>query len=290
MTTTLPRVLGILGSGQMGGGIAQLAAMKGLDVILCDMHKAALERSIATTNRSLSKLVQKQQLTQEQADSASSRIRRGTDMQVLGQADFVIEAINEDETSKKAAFLLLDRIVRPEAMMASNTSSISITRIAAVTRQPHRIIGMHFMNPVVLMPLVELIRGIASSDQVYNTAQGLADFLGKETCISQDRPGFIVNRVLMPMINEAFYTLMEGVGTAEDIDRGMKLGTNQPMGPLQLADFIGLDTCLSIMRVLHSGTGDSKYRPCPLLVQHVDAGWLGKKVYKGVFTYPQPHA
>ncbi|EIE20770.1 hypothetical protein COCSUDRAFT_37630 [Coccomyxa subellipsoidea C-169] len=272
----------------MGTGIAQVAAMKGLDVILCDSHSGALERSVINTERYFKRSVAKEKLTQEDAEAAARRISASSDLQALEPADFVIEAINEDESSKKAAFLLLDQIVKPEAILASNTSSISITRIAAVTKRNSQVVGMHFMNPVPVMPLVEIIRGIATSDEVFQTAKALSEHLGKTVCLSLDRPGFIVNRILMPMVNEAFYTLMEGVGTAEDIDKGMKLGTNHPMGPLQLADFIGLDTCLSIMRVLHGGTGDPKYRPCPLLVQYVDAGWLGKKVYKGVYTYAKP--
>ncbi|BDA42293.1 3-hydroxybutyryl-CoA dehydrogenase [Coccomyxa sp. Obi] len=288
MSALLPKLLGIVGAGQMGTGIAQVAAMKGLSVILCDSHSGALERSVTNTERFFKRSVAKEKLTQEDAEAAAQRIKASTDLQALEPADFVVEAINEDESSKKAAFLLLDQIVKPEAILASNTSSISITRIAAVTKRSSQVVGMHFMNPVPVMPLVEIIRGIATSNEVFQTAKALSEHLGKTVCLSLDRPGFIVNRILMPMVNEAFYTLMEGVGTAEDIDKGMKLGTNHPMGPLQLADFIGLDTCLSIMRVLHGGTGDPKYRPCPLLVQYVDAGWLGKKVYKGVYTYAKP--
>jgi len=203
----------------------------------------------------------------------------------VSKADFLIEAVSEDEVIKSSVLREADRIVSPEAIFATNTSSISITRLAAVTKRPSQVVGMHFMNPVPIMPLIELVRGMATSNATFAETLNLARILGRETIVSQDRPGFIVNRLLMPMINEAFYTMMEGVATAEDIDAGMRLGTSHPMGPLKLADFIGLDTCLSIMRVLHQELGDDKYRPCPVLTQYVDAGWLGKKTGRGVYSY-----
>jgi 3-hydroxybutyryl-CoA dehydrogenase len=205
--------------------------------------------------------------------------------QSVSKADFLIEAVSEDEVIKSSVLREADRIVSPEAIFATNTSSISITRLAAVTKRPSQVVGMHFMNPVPIMPLIELVRGMATSNATFAETLNLARILGRETIVSQDRPGFIVNRLLMPMINEAFYTMMEGVATAEDIDAGMRLGTSHPMGPLKLADFIGLDTCLSIMRVLHQELGDDKYRPCPVLTQYVDAGWLGKKTGRGVYSY-----
>jgi 3-hydroxybutyryl-CoA dehydrogenase len=203
----------------------------------------------------------------------------------VSKADLLIEAVSEDEVTKSSVLREADRVASPEAIFASNTSSISITRLAAVTKRPSQVVGMHFMNPVPIMPLIELVRGMATSNATFAETLNLARILGRETIVSQDRPGFIVNRLLMPMINEAFYTMMEGVATAEDIDAGMRLGTSHPMGPLKLADFIGLDTCLSIMRVLHQELGDDKYRPCPVLTQYVDAGWLGKKTGKGVYSY-----
>ncbi|KAL0023876.1 hypothetical protein WJX79_002932 [Trebouxia sp. C0005] len=281
----IPQLLGVVGAGQMGAGIAQTAAAQGLPVILADVTQDSLDRGSANIHRSLARQVQKGQLTQEEADLVKGRIRTDLSLKALDKADFIIEAVSENERIKQSIFEQLSRITGPHTVMATNTSSISITRIAAATQRPQQVVGMHFMNPVPVMKLVELIRGMQTSDEVHHAADSFAQHLGKTVCNSNDRPGFIVNRVLMPMINEAFYTLMEGVGTAQDIDNGMKLGTNQPMGPLQLADFIGLDTCLAIMRVLHAGLGDSKYRPCPLLVQFVDAGWLGKKTHKGVYTY-----
>ncbi|KAK9816509.1 hypothetical protein WJX72_001269 [[Myrmecia] bisecta] len=284
----LPRVLGVVGAGQMGAGIAQLAATRGLQVVLYDKNKDAVDRGQLNIKRALERSVRNERISQADAESSLSRIAAVNDLAGLAPADFVVEAAPESEELKTSIFRHLAQVTQEHAVLASNTSSISITRIAAATQRPSHVVGMHFMNPVPVMQLVELIRGIATSDEVFAGAKALAEHLGKVVCVSQDRPGFIVNRILMPMINEAFYTLMEGVGTAEDIDRGMKSGTNQPMGPLALADFIGLDTCLAIMRVLYDGLGDSKYRPCPLLVQYVDAGWLGKKSYKGVYTYARP--
>ncbi|KAK9835146.1 hypothetical protein WJX81_001076 [Elliptochloris bilobata] len=284
----IPRVLGIVGSGQLGAGIAQVAATNGVSVVLCDASSSALSRAVGGISRNLGRLVEKGVLRDEDAKAAEQRLTTSCDLDALSGAEYVVEAVPEDEDLKKSIFRQLDQVVKPDGILASNTSSISITRIAAATQRPEQVVGMHFMNPVPVMPLVEIVRGIATSDAVFAATKGLAEHLGKTVSISLDRPGFIVNRILMPMINEAFFVLMEGVGTAEDIDKGMKLGTAHKMGPLHLADFIGLDTCLSIMRVLQAQTGDPKYRPCPLLVQYVDAGWLGKKVYKGVYTYAKP--
>ncbi len=264
----------------------QVAATKGLDVILVDPSAAALDRGAVAVQRSLARAVTRSHLSPAEADAAAARIRRETDIGALADADFVVEATPEDEALKRSIFARLDAVVAaPDAVLASNTSSISITRLGAATARPGSVIGLHFMNPVPVMPLVELVRGIETSDATAARAAALAAALGKTVTRSADRPGFIVNRILMPQINEAFYCLMEGVGSAEDIDRGMVLGCNVPMGPLALADFIGLDTVLAILRVLADGTGDPKYRPCPLLVQYVDAGRLGKKTWKGVFVY-----
>jgi 3-hydroxybutyryl-CoA dehydrogenase len=328
----LPRLLGVVGAGQMGAGIAQVrgffgggrkgiamgreeknektrtvaihlpshlaslssslphlsqvAATKGLDVVLVDPSPAALDRGLAAVQRSLARAVTRSHLSAADADAALARIRREGDVAALASADFVVEAAPEDEALKKSIFARLDATVTaPDAVLASNTSSISITRLGAGTARPSAVVGMHFMNPVPAMPLVELVRGIETSDETAARAAALAACLGKTVTRAADRPGFIVNRVLMPYINEAFYCLMEGVGSAEDIDRGMVLGCNVPMGPLALADFIGLDTVRSILKVMADGTGDPKYRPCPLLVQYVDAGRLGKKTHRGVFTY-----
>ena len=269
----------------MGAGIAQLAAMHGVKVIMQDTQQAALDKGLEGINKSLSRFVKKGLISEGEAKGAVSGISATTDMKSFEGVDFVVEAVSESEDLKKSIFGSLDKITPSSAVLASNTSSISITRIAQATSRPEKVVGMHFMNPPPIMKLVELIKGMQTSDETFLQAQHFAEAVGKTVCRSEDRPGFIVNRVLMPMINEAFYTLMEGVATPEDIDIGMKLGTNQPMGPLTLADFIGLDTCLAIMQVLHQGLGDSKYRPCPLLVQHVDAGWLGKKVGRGVYEY-----
>lgn len=256
-----------------------------MDVILSDVSHQALNRALDTIASSLSRHVRKGLLTQEIADKAISRVKVTTELTDMSQADMVIEAIAESEELKKSVFATLDQTVGPETILASNTSSISITRLATATARPGQVIGMHFMNPPPVMKLVEIVRGIATSDEVYETTKDLAVRMGKTVCCSKDFPGFIVNRILMPMINEAFFALQEGIASAEDIDVGMKLGTNQPMGPLTLADFIGLDTCLAIMKVLHSGLGDTKYRPCPLLIQYVDAGWLGRKSGRGVYVY-----
>lgn len=285
----LPQVIGVVGAGQMGSGIAQICATKGLDVLINDRSADLLDRSMQSIRKSLQRLTQKGSLSKETADEALGRIRTETSLEGLRHADFVIEAVVEDEAIKRNIFQTLDKVTSVHTILASNTSSISITKLGAATSKPHRVIGMHFMNPVPLMKLVELARGQHTSGQTFEACKGLAEFLGKDVATSQDRPGFLVNRVLIPMINEAFFCLMEGVGSAEDIDKGMRLGTNQPMGPLRLADFIGLDTCLSIMKVLHNGLGDSKYRPCPLLQSYVDAGWVGQKAGKGVYQYDQEH-
>ncbi len=279
------KVVGVVGAGQMGAGIAQVAAQAGLSVIVTDIADAALEKGKTSIASSLARLVKKATLTPEDADAALARVTFSTSTAEHARADFIVEAASENEALKKKIFADLDKVARPEVILASNTSSISITRLAAATSRPERFIGMHFMNPVPVMKLVELIRGLATSDETWAATKALAEQMGKVTTVSKDYPGFLANRILMPMINEAFTALMEGVGSAEDIDTTMKLGTNQPMGPLTLADFIGLDTCLAIMRVLHDGLGDSKYRPCPLLVQYVDAGWFGKKSGRGVYSY-----
>ncbi len=276
--------IGVIGAGQMGSGIAQVMATSGLSVTLMDTHGPQLEKARKTITTSADKLRSKNLLTAEQAQRAAN-IFYEESIEGLKSCDFVIEAVVENETVKKDLFSRLDMILPSHAVLASNTSSISITRLGSATKRPDRVIGMHFMNPVPIMKLIEIIPGMATSDLVLQNIKLLAAGLGKEVSISRDYPGFIVNRVLMPMINEAFFALMEGVASAEDIDRGMKLGTNQPMGPLQLADFIGLDTCLYILNVMYKGLGDSKYRPSPLLVQYVDAGWMGKKTGRGVFHY-----
>ncbi|ERN16707.1 uncharacterized protein LOC18445036 [Amborella trichopoda] len=277
--------VGVVGGGQMGSGIAQIAATCGFDVILLDSDSSALQRGLHNIQSSINRFVSKGQLSQAMADDAIMRLKCSTDLRDLHSADIIIEAIVESEGSKKELFSQLDRIVKDSAILASNTSSISITRLATTTRRPRQVIGMHFMNPPPIMKLVEIVRGADTSDEVFAIVKTLAKRLGKTIICSLDFPGFIVNRILMPMINEAFFALYTGVATKEDIDTGMKLGTNHPMGPLELADFIGLDVCLSIMKVLHSGLGDSKYLPCPLLVQYVDAGRLGKKCGVGVYSY-----
>ena len=279
------KTVGVVGAGQMGAGIAQVAAQSGLDVLVSDVAEAALERGRSAIKDSLARLVKKGSLAEADAAAAMGRIRFGTSLTLHATSDLVVEAVSENEGLKKKIFGELDLLVRPDAILASNTSSISITRLAAATKRPDRFIGMHFMNPVPVMKLVELIRGMATSDATWAATKGLAEKMGKTTTVSKDYPGFLANRILMPMINEAFTALMEGVGSAEDIDTTMKLGCNHPMGPLTLADFIGLDTCLAIMEVLHDGFADPRYRPCPLLRQYVDAGWLGKKSGRGVYNY-----
>ncbi|MCX6124689.1 MAG: 3-hydroxybutyryl-CoA dehydrogenase [Proteobacteria bacterium] len=277
--------IGVVGGGQMGSGIAQVCATAGLKVHLVDINPRQVELAKTSIQTSLDKLLTKATITSEQRDAAVKGITFGSDLGQFHDCDLVIEAILENERIKGELFSNLDRIVKPACILSSNTSSIPITRLAAATSRPDKFIGMHFMNPVPLMKLVEVIPGFATAEETTNRILELAVGLGKETSRSQDYPGFVVNRILMPMINEAFNALMEGVASAEDIDKGMKLGTNQPMGPLTLADFIGLDTCYAIMKVLHDGLGDPRYRPSPLLAKYVEAGWFGRKSKRGVYKY-----
>jgi len=279
------KTIGILGAGQMGAGIAQVAATVGYQVLLADM---SLDRAIAGKagiEKHLTRGVTKGRITELDKSEISRRLTPVNGLESLSGADYVIEAATENEDLKLHLFKQLDECCAPHAVLATNTSSIPITRIAAATQRPHKVIGMHFMNPVPVMKLVEIIRGLATDDETYELTEALSAKMNKTTVLARDMPGFVVNRILMPMINEAVTALYEGIGSREDIDVGMKLGTNQPMGPLTLADFIGLDTCLAIMQVLHKGTGDSKYRPCPLLNQYVDAGWMGRKSGRGFYEY-----
>jgi 3-hydroxybutyryl-CoA dehydrogenase len=279
------RKLGIVGAGQMGNGIAQVCALAGLPVILHDVSADRLKSALATINGNMTRDVSRQRLKEEEKAAALKRISTADSLDALGDCDLVIEAATEKEDIKRKIFTELCPVLRPDAMVATNTSSISITRLAAATDRPEKFIGIHFMNPVPRMELVELIRGIATSDETFETAKAFVLKLGKTIAVSEDFPAFIVNRILLPMINEAIYTLYEGVGIVEAIDTAMKLGAHHPMGPLELADFIGLDTCLSVMQVLHEGLADSKYRPCPLLVKYVEAGWLGRKTQRGFYDY-----
>lgn len=277
--------VGVIGSGQMGAGIAQVIACKGIKAKLYDTDASKCEKAISGIHQSVQKLIQKKLLENETETLVKNNLASVASLNDLKDCDLIIEAIVENEAVKTDLFKKLDEIVKPDAIFASNTSSIPITRLGAVTQRSPQVIGMHFMNPVPIMKLVEIIPGMNTSEEVATKIKELAKFLGKEISYSKDYPGFVVNRILMPMINEAFYALMEGVASAKDIDTGMKLGTNQPMGPLTLADFIGLDTCLSILRVLHEGLGDPKYRPCPLLCKYVEAGKLGRKTKSGVYEY-----
>jgi 3-hydroxybutyryl-CoA dehydrogenase len=279
------RVL-VVGAGQMGGGIAHVCAAAGHDVLLNDVSADAIQRGVDVVTKNLARSVAKSKLSQEQADATISRIAGHLELSKPSDVSIAIEAASEDEALKKRIFTTLDAATPPSAIIASNTSSISITTLGAVTKRADRVIGMHFMNPVPVMKLVEVIRGIATSDETYEFVRSMAEGLGKTPVEVRDFPGFVSNRVLMPMINEAIYAHFEGVGSAEAIDTVMKLGMNHPMGPLELADFIGLDTCLAIMNVLHDGFSDSKYRPCPLLKQMVAAGYLGKKSGRGFYRYP----
>lgn len=279
------KIIGVIGSGQMGSGIAQLGVTYGIQVFLIDTDLAALSRAARNISSSIQRLVSKGTLSKMSGGDALGRLHCTSNLEDLLDADFVIEAIVESEDVKKDLFAKLDKIVKKSGILASNTSSISITRLASATQRPDKVVGMHFMNPPPIMKLVEIIRGADTSNETFSAIKALAERFGKTIVCSQDFSGFIINRILMPMINEAFYVLYTGVATKEDIDAGMKLGTNHPMGPLQLADFIGLDVCLSIMKVLHVGLGDNKYAPCPLLVQYVDAGRLGRKRGIGVYCY-----
>jgi 3-hydroxybutyryl-CoA dehydrogenase len=275
----------IVGAGQMGGGIAQVAAQSGLQVLLNDIKEEFVQKGIAAISKRLDRNLEKGKITEQEMQTIMSRISTSVSFDDAAKADFVIEAASENMAVKTSIFQALDKTARPEVVLATNTSSLPITEIAAVTRRPEQVIGMHFMNPVPVMALIEVIRGIATTDSTYKTVESLAIAMGKTPVEVNDSPGFIANRVLLPMINEAIFCVYEGVGTAEAVDQVMKLGANHPMGPLALADLIGLDTCLSIMEVLNEGFADSKYRPCPLLRKMVKAGWLGKKSGKGFYDY-----
>ena len=279
------RTVGIIGAGQMGAGIAHVFALAGYDVLLNDVSPEQIDRALSTIDRNMARQVSKGQIGEGDKVQATARIRIAEALDAMNTADLVIEAATENEKVKDTIFKEVVPHLKDDALLTTNTSSISITRLASKTDRPQKFMGFHFMNPVPVMPLVELIRGIATDQETYDTMRGVVDSLGKTAASSEDFPAFIVNRILLPMINEAIYTLYEGVGTVEAIDTAMELGTNHPMGPLKLADFIGLDTCLAIMHVLHDGLADTKYRPCPLLVKYVEAGWLGRKTRRGFYDY-----
>jgi 3-hydroxybutyryl-CoA dehydrogenase len=277
--------VGVVGAGQMGNGIAHVFALAGYDVLMTDISEEALESGRSLISRNMERQVSRGIITEEERAAATARISTTLSLTDLGPSDLIIEAATERETVKHAIFEDLAPYLKPETILTSNTSSISITRLAARTDRPEKFMGFHFMNPVPVMQLVELIRGIATDKETFDTCLGVVERLGKKASTSEDFPAFIVNRILMPMINEAIYTLYEGVGSVESIDTSLKLGANHPMGPLELADFIGLDTCLAIMNVLHDGLADTKYRPCPLLTKYVEAGWLGRKTKRGFYDY-----
>jgi 3-hydroxybutyryl-CoA dehydrogenase len=279
------RKIGVIGAGQMGNGIAHVCALSGFHVLLNDVVADRITEGLATISGNLARQVSRQRISDEQRQAAMKRIAPATTLDDLAECDLVIESATEQEEVKRKIFAALCPALKPEAVVGSNTSSISITRLAAATDRPERFIGIHFMNPVPLMELVEVIRGIATDDATFDATKQFIAKLGKQIAVAEDFPAFIVNRILLPMINEAIYTLYEGVGNVESIDTAMRLGAHHPMGPLELADFIGLDTCLSVMQVLHEGLADSKYRPCPLLVKYVEAGWLGRKTQRGFYDY-----
>ena len=279
------RKIGVIGAGQMGNGIAHVSALAGYDVAINDISMDRIEQGLATITGNMARQVGSGKLTDEERKIAIARITPAANLDELSDADLVIESAIENEQVKRKIYSQVCPVLKPEALLATNTSSISITRLAAATDRPERFIGIHFMNPVPVMELVELVRGIATEDDTFETARAYVERIGKTAAVAEDFPAFMVNRILLPMINEAVYTLYEGVGSVEAIDTAMRLGANHKMGPLQLADFIGLDTCLSIMQVLHDGLADSKYRPCPLLVKYVEAGWLGRKVGRGFYDY-----
>jgi len=279
------KTIGVIGAGQMGNGIAHVAALAGYDVKLLDIDQKRLDKALETIARNMDRQIRRKMIAEKDKSAALARIDTGLDYAMFGDCDIVIEAATENEEVKRSILKALVPHLNDHALVATNTSSLSITRLATVTDRPERFIGMHFMNPVPVMKLIELIRGLATNDETFQAVRKLSEDLGKTIAVAEDFPAFIVNRILLPMINEAIYTLYEGVGGVEAIDTAMKLGANHPMGPLELADFIGLDVCLSVMQVLYDGLADSKYRPCPLLVKYVEAGWLGRKSGRGFYDY-----